>query len=77
MNQAEEISRSSGKNNYYVSNKREYNDIDGKLRDMSNLALVNYIITNHEYSTLQKNYKAWCGRSKTRRICCLDIDWRR
>lgn len=56
MKQAEEISLTSGKNNYYVSEKREYNDIDGKLRDMSNLALVNYIITNHEYSTLQRNY---------------------
>lgn len=56
MLKAEETSLTSGRNNYYVSGKREYNDIDGKLRDMSNMALVNYIITNHEYSTLLKNY---------------------
>ena len=72
MNQAEEISRSSGKNNYYVSNKREYNDIDGKLRDMSNLALVNYIITNHEYSMLQKNYLDYFLGRNPYNICFAD-----
>ncbi len=72
MNQAEEISLSSGKNNYYVSDKREYNDIDGKLRDMSNLALVNYIITNHEYSTLQKNYLDYFLGRNPYNICFVD-----
>ncbi len=65
MSRAEEISLSSGRNNYYVSEKREYNDIDGKLRDMSNMALVNYVITNHEYSSLLKNYRDYLmGRNK-------------
>lgn len=72
MKQAEEISLSSGKNNYYVSDKREYNDIDGKLRDMSNLALVNYIITNHEYSMLQKNYLDYFLGRNPYNICFAD-----
>ena len=72
MNQAEEISLTAGKNNYYVSEKREYNDIDGKLRDMSNLALVNYIITNHEYSVLQKNYLDYFLGRNPYNICFVD-----
>lgn len=72
MKQAEEISLSSGKNNYYVSAKREYDDIGGKLRDMSNLALVNYIITNHEYSTLQKNYLDYLLGRNPYNICFVD-----
>lgn len=72
MKQAETISRSSGKNNFYVSDKREYNDIDGKLRDMSNLALVNYIITNHEYSILQKNYVDYFLGRNPYNICYVD-----
>lgn len=72
MNQAEEISLTAGKNNYYVSEKREYNDIDGKLRDMSNLALVNYIITNHEYSMLQKNYLDYFLGRNPYNICFMD-----
>lgn len=72
MNQAEDISLTSGKNNYYVSDKREYDDIDGKLRDMSNLALVNYIITNHEYSTLQKNYLDYFLGRNPDNICFVD-----
>lgn len=69
MKKAEEISLTSGKNNYYVSEKREYNDIDGKLRDMTNLALVNYIITNHEYSTLQRNYLDYFLGRNPENIC--------
>lgn len=72
MKQAETISRSSGKNNFYVSDKREYNDIDGKLRDMSNLALVNYIITNHEYSVLQQNYLDYFLGRNPDNICYID-----
>ena len=72
MSQAEEISLLGGKNNYYVSTKREYNDIDGKLRDMANLALVNYIITNHEYTTLQKNYLDYFLGSNPQNICFVD-----
>ena len=72
MKQAEVISRSCGKNNFYVSDKREYNDIDGKLRDMSNLALVNYIITNHEYSILQKNYVDYFLGRNPNNICYVD-----
>lgn len=72
MKQAEEISRTVGKNNYYVSEKREYNDINGKLKDMSNLALVNYIITNHEYSTLQKNYLDYFLGRNPYNICYVD-----
>lgn len=72
MNQAEDISLTSGKNNYFVSEKREYNDIDGKLRDMSNLALVNYIITNHEYSILQKNYLDYFLGRNPYNICFVD-----
>ena len=56
MSEAEQVSLTSGRNSYYVSEKKEYNDIDGKLKEMSNMALVNYIITNYEYSTLLKNY---------------------
>lgn len=72
MKKAETISLSSGKNNYYVSDKREYNDIDGKLQDMSNLALVNYIITNHEYTTLQKNYVDYFLGRNSENICFMD-----
>lgn len=72
MKNAETISLSSGKNNYYVSDKREYNDIDGKLQDMSNLALVNYIITNHEYTTLQKNYVDYFLGRNSENICFMD-----
>lgn len=72
MSQAEEISNSSGKNNYYVSTKRENGDIDGKLRDMANLALVNYIITNHEYTTLQKNYLDYFLGRNPQNICYVD-----
>lgn len=72
MKQAEEISRTVGKNNYYVSEKREYNDINGKLKDMSNLALVNYIITNHEYSILQRNYLDYFLGRNPYNICYMD-----
>lgn len=72
MKQAEEISGTVGKNNYYVSEKREYNDINGKLKDMSNLALVNYIITNHEYSTLQRNYLDYFLGRNPYNICYMD-----
>ena len=72
MSQAEEISLLGGKNNYYVSTKRDYNDIDGKLRDMANLALVNYIITNHEYTTLQKNYLDYFLGRNPQNICYVD-----
>ena len=72
MKQAEEISRTVGKNNYYVSEKREYNDIDGKLKDMSNFALVNYIITNHEYSTLQRNYLDYFLGRNPYSVCYMD-----
>ena len=72
MSQAEEISRTSGKNNYYVSEKREHDDIDGKLQDMANLALVNYIITNHEYTTLQKNYRDYFMGRNPFSICYID-----
>ena len=57
MKQAETISLTSGKDNYYVSGGRDFYDVEGMLKDMSVMALVNYIITNHEYSTLQKNYR--------------------
>ena len=72
MKQAEEVAFSVGKNTYYVSEKREYNDIDGILRDMSNMALVNYIITNHEYSTLQKNYVDYLLGRNPYNICFID-----
>ena len=72
MSQAEEISRYGGKNSYYVSTKREASDIDGKLRDMANLALVNYIITNHEYTTLQKNYLDYFLGRNPQNICYVD-----
>ncbi len=72
MSQAEDISNSSGKNSYYVSTKREAGDIDGKLRDMANLALVNYIITNHEYTTLQKNYLDYFLGRNPQNICYVD-----
>ena len=72
MSQAEEISNFSGKNSYYVSTLRQTNDIDGKLRDMANLALVNYIITNHEYTTLQKNYLDYFLGRNPQNICYVD-----
>ncbi|MGN0307030.1 MAG: hypothetical protein ACI4DN_02315, partial [Lachnospiraceae bacterium] len=46
----------SVRNHYYVSEEREFYDVKGMLQDMTIMALVNYVITNHEYSTLQKNY---------------------
>ena len=72
MKQAERIAYSSGKNTYYVSEKREYNDMNGILRDMSNMALVNYIITNHEYSMLQKNYLDYLLGRNSYNICFMD-----
>ena len=56
MKQAEEISLTAGRENYYVSNKRELYDVEGMLQDTSVMALVNYVITNHEYSSLLGNY---------------------
>ncbi|MGN1314395.1 MAG: cellulase N-terminal Ig-like domain-containing protein [Lachnospiraceae bacterium] len=56
MKQAESISLASVRNHYYVSEEREFYDVKGMLQDMTIMALVNYVITNHEYSTLQKNY---------------------
>lgn len=56
MKQAENISLTSSRDNYYLSHNREHYQVDGILRDMSVMALVNYIIPNHEYTTLQKNY---------------------
>ncbi len=56
MKQAEKISLSSSRERYYLSQNREQYEVDGILQDMAVMALVNYIITNHEYSTLQKNY---------------------
>ena len=72
MKQAENIALSAGKNTYYVSKNREYHDIDGKLRDMSNMALVNYIITNHEYSMLQKNYMDYFLGRNPYNICFMN-----
>lgn len=56
MKQAEEISLAAGRENYYVSSGREAYDIEGMLQDISVMALVNYVITNHEYSSLLENY---------------------
>ncbi|MBR5598006.1 MAG: glycoside hydrolase family 9 protein [Lachnospiraceae bacterium] len=72
MSEAEEISLSSGRPTYYVSEQKEYNDIDGKLQDMGNLALVNYIITNHEYTQLQKNYRDYFMGRNPQNICYID-----
>lgn len=72
MKNAEQIAFSVGKNSYYISEKREYNDINGILRDMSNMALVNYIITNHEYSMLQKNYLDYLLGRNSYNICFMD-----
>ena len=72
MSRAEEISLTSGRNSYYVSDKKEYNEISGKLKGMSNLALVNYIITNHEYSTLIKNYVDYFMGRNPENICYID-----
>lgn len=72
MAEAEEISLSGGKNNYFVSQLKSKNDIDGKLQEMSNLALVNYIITNHEYTVLQKNYLDFFLGRNADNFCYLD-----
>ena len=72
MSRAEEISLTSGRNSYYVSDKKEYNEISGKLKGMSNMALVNYIITNHEYSTLIKNYVDYFMGRNPENICYID-----
>lgn len=72
MSRAEEISLTGGRNNYYVSDKKEYNEIGGKLKGMSNMALVNYIITNHEYSTLIKNYVDYFMGRNPENICYID-----
>jgi hypothetical protein len=47
-------------------------DANGKLRDMANLALVNYIITNHEYTTLQKNYLDYFLGRNPQNVCYVD-----
>ncbi len=72
MKRAEEISLSAGKNTYYVSEQREKDDIDGKLQEMSVLALVNYIITNHEYTVLQKNYLDYFLGRNSENFCYLE-----
>lgn len=72
LSKSEEISQTGGRINYYVSGNREYNDIDGKLRDMANMALVNYIITNHEYTTLQKNYIDYLMGRNPDNVCYID-----
>lgn len=54
--QAAAISQASNRGNYFISTDREHYDTDGMLKDMAVMALVNYIITNHEYTTLQKHY---------------------
>ena len=54
--QATEVSQSANRSNYYVSTGRESYETDGMLRDMTVMSLVNHIIPNHEYTTLQKNY---------------------
>ena len=70
MKQAENISLTSSREHYYISRQREHYEVDGILRDAAVMALVNYIITNHEYSTLQKNYLDYLlGRNPE--SCCL------
>ena len=72
LSRAEEISLSSSRYTYYVSGQRQYNDIDGKLTDMGNMALVNYIITNHEYTQLLKNYRDYLMGRNPQNICYID-----
>lgn len=52
MNEAEEISQISSKDPYLVCGY----DLQEICESMSKLALVNYVITNHEYVTVQENH---------------------
>lgn len=52
MNEAEEISQISTQNPYLVCGY----DLQEICESMSKLALVNYVITNHEYGTVQENH---------------------
>jgi endoglucanase len=72
MDEAEEISLSISRNNYYISQQREYDDISGMLKDMSVMALVNYIITNHEYTSLQKNYLEYFLGRNPMAVCFVE-----
>ena len=72
LSRAEEISLSSSRYTYYVSEQKQYNDIDGKLADMGNMAFVNYIITNHEYTKLLKNYRDYIMGRNPQNICYID-----
>ena len=72
LSRAEEISLSSSRYTYYVSEQRAFNDIDGKLKDMGHMALVNYIITNHEYTQLLKNYRDYLLGRNPQNICYID-----
>ena len=72
MSKAEQISLTSKRNNFYVSEKREYNDIDGMLRDISAMSLINYVITNHEYSTMLENYIDYLLGRNSQNICFMD-----
>lgn len=72
MKQAETISLTSSREHYYVSANRDFYDLEGMLKDMSVMALVNYVITNHEYSTLQKNYLDYFLGRNPNAICLIE-----
>ncbi len=54
--QAAEVSKNANRSTFYVSSLREHYETNQMLRDTAVLTLINYIITNHEYTTLQKDY---------------------
>lgn len=71
-NQAEEISLQGNRNTYYVSAERDPYDVDGMLKDVSVIAFMNYIITNYEYTTLQRNYLEYFLGRNPKAICLVE-----
>ena len=71
MNQAVSIADASTRSSYYISENREYDDINSMLQDVSVMSLVNYIITNHEYTTLLKNYLDYMLGRNPKAVCMI------
>lgn len=70
--QAEQVSLQGNRNTYYISGERQAYDVDGMLKDASVIAFMNYIITNHEYTTLQRNYLEYFLGRNPKAICLVD-----
>lgn len=70
--QAAEVSKNASRSTFYVSALREPYETNLILRDTTVLTLINYIITNHEYSTLQKDYLDYFLGRNPRALCLVE-----